>query len=280
MSAGQLLKQANHLKRAGKLDEAIALYHHAIAINPDFAWTYYELGDALAKNSQPEDASIVYQRAIDTNQKSVCFSYALEKLLRQPSHKQVKSKQKTVTYTKNFLESSIYKDFVECGEYTYGQPRILHWGEPAKLIIGKYCSIASEVCIFLGGNHRTDWVTTYPFTALPDWPAAKDISGHPATKGNVVIGNDVWIGFNATILSGVTIGDGAVIGANAVVTKAVSPYSIVAGNPAKLIKYRFDQEKIEKLLKISWWKWEKEKVSSLVPLLLSNNVETFLENCQ
>lgn len=179
-------------------------------------------------------------------------------------------------YTRDKLQNWIDQGIVEVGEYTYGLPTILHWGEPTKLFIGKYCSIAKAVVIFLGGNHRTDWITTYPFSHLPGWPEAEGIPGHPASKGNVTIGNDVWIGYNVNIMSGVTIGDGAVIGSGSIVTKYVEPYSIVAGNPAKLIKYRFTSEDIEKLLKIQWWNWEEEKVHLLVPYLLSDNLDNRL----
>jgi len=162
------------------------------------------------------------------------------------------------------------------GKHTYGEPLILHWGENSKLTIGNFCSIADNVKIFLGGNHRIDWVTTYPFNALSDiWDNAKDIVGHPATKGNVIIGNDVWIGYGATILSGVTISDGAVIGAEAVVTKDVSPYAIVVGNPAREIKKRFSDENIKKLLKIKWWDWEDSEISKKIHLLCSGNIDIF-----
>lgn len=111
------------------------------------------------------------------------------------------------------------------GRGTYGSPRVLNWGEGAKLEIGAYCSIAAGVTIFLGGEHRVDWVTTYPFNVL--WDCASHITGHPATKGDVTIGHDVWLGRNATILSGVAIEDGAVVGCNALVTKPVPAYGIV-----------------------------------------------------
>lgn len=143
-----------------------------------------------------------------------------------------------IFYTKDFLKN--FGDLVDIGSYTYGNPRLFHWGEDSKLKIGKFCSIADDVKIFLGGNHRMDWITTYPFSALKEeWPEAKDVKGHPATKGDVVIGNDVWIGYGATILSGVKIGNGAVIGAMAVVSKDVEPYSVVVGNPALEVKKDF-----------------------------------------
>lgn len=183
-------------------------------------------------------------------------------------------------YTRDHLNPYIETGIAEIGEYTYGHPIIRHWGEQTKLFIGKYCSIADGVQIFLGGNHRIDWVTTYPFSHLPGWSEAESIIGHPSSKGDVIIGNDVWIASDVKILSGITIGDGAVIGAGAIVTKSVEPYSIVAGNPAKLIKYRFKPEEIEKLLKIQWWNWQAEKVNSLIPWLLSDNLDAFFAKCE
>lgn len=127
---------------------------------------------------------------------------------------------------------------------SYGNPTIL-FEEKSKLTVGKFCSIASDVTIFLGGEHETKTISSFPFTQKNHY-----------SKGDVTIGNDVWIGRSATILSGVTIGDGAVIGTNSIVTKDVEPYSIVAGNPAKIIKYRFDEETIKRLLKVKWWDFD------------------------
>jgi acetyltransferase-like isoleucine patch superfamily enzyme len=172
-------------------------------------------------------------------------------------------------YTKDIFAESAYK----IGEHTYGRPKVYDWQEGTTLSIGKYTSIAEDVTILLGGNHRTDWVTTYPFPALTDkWPEAAGIKGHPQSKGDVVIGNDVWVGFGATILSGVRIGDGAVIAAKSVVTKDVEPYSIVGGTPAKLIKYRFPQEIIDKLIKLKWWEWDDAKVKKNIEILCSDRI--------
>ena len=108
-----------------------------------------------------------------------------------------------------FIHYFAYSSQLEMGKYSYGNPIVYSWGEGTTAQIGSYCSISGEVKIILGGEHRTDWVTTYPFSAL--WPEiAQDVPGHPKSKGNVLIGNDVWIGYGALILSGVTIGDGAV----------------------------------------------------------------------
>lgn len=159
-------------------------------------------------------------------------------------------------FTKDYFRYENYS----IGEYTYGKPKVLFKNENANLTIGKYCSIAADVKIFLGGNHRVDWITTYPFNALPKYfPEAKDITGHPSTKGDVVIGNDVWIG------------NGAVIGADSVVTKNIGPYEIWGGNPAKLLKKRFDEETIKKLEELKWWDWEEEIIRSKITTLQSNN---------
>ena len=163
----------------------------------------------------------------------------------------------------------------EIGRGSYGNPKIFTWGEGATLKIGSFCSIAGGVQIFLGGEHRVDWVTTYPFNVL--WEEGRDIPGHPKTKGDVKIGNDVWIGKEAVIMSGLNIGDGAVIGARAVVTKDVSPYVIVAGNPAKIIKKRFDDETVRRLLEIKWWLWEDSKIKKYLPMLLNDKISLFLD---
>ncbi len=163
------------------------------------------------------------------------------------------------------------------GAHTYGSPSVKWWGEDAKLTIGKYCSIADHVSLFLGGNHRPDWATTYPFTAFPPlWPEAAGIEGHPATNGDIVIGNDVWLASGCTILSGVTVGDGAVVGARAVVGKDVPPYAIVAGNPAVVVRLRFDPATIERLLRIRWWDWPEVRVRAALPLMLSSDIGAFL----
>jgi acetyltransferase-like isoleucine patch superfamily enzyme len=170
---------------------------------------------------------------------------------------------------------------MEVGKWTYGNP-IIVFGQEKSVKIGNFCSIAPGVQIMIAGDHRVDWVTTFPFMAFDErgWPEAKNYLGHPTSKGKVTIGNDVWIGLNALILSGVTIGDGAVIGAHAVVTKDVPPYAIAAGNPAKVVKYRFDPITIDKLLAIAWWNWSDEEIKAVIPLLLSNEIEDFIDYCQ
>jgi acetyltransferase-like isoleucine patch superfamily enzyme len=162
------------------------------------------------------------------------------------------------------------------GRFTYGDPLVLEWGEGMTLKVGSFCSISANVTILLGGNHRGDWITTFPFNVI--FEEFTHIEGHPSSNGNVIIGNDVWIALNALILSGVTIGDGAIIAANSVVTKDIEPYTIVGGNPAKKIKNRFDNKTIEDLLKIKWWDWELEKIKSIIPLMLSTDTQAFLED--
>ena len=164
---------------------------------------------------------------------------------------------------------------VTIGDYTYGDFEIREWDNKTKLKIGKFCSIASGVIFLLGGEHRSDFITTYPFNALIK--NFNYIEGHPHTKGNINIGNDVWIGSEVKILSGVNIGDGAIIGANSIVTKNVPPYAIVAGNPAKIVKYRFDKITIEKLLKIKQWDFEEKEIIKIIPLLQSTNIQKLIE---
>jgi acetyltransferase-like isoleucine patch superfamily enzyme len=192
------------------------------------------------------------------------------KVIRPSNKNEIENKFK---FTKDYFVDTNY----EIGDFTYGVPTIMSFGEGKKLRIGKFCSIAGGVIIFLGGNHRTDWITTYPFSILSmDFPNARLIKGHPSSKGDVVIGNDVWIGYGATIMSGITIGDGAVIAAHAVVTKSVEPYAIVGGNPAKLIKKRFDDEIIRELLQISWWNLPISEINMITGLLCSNDVNEFI----
>lgn len=165
---------------------------------------------------------------------------------------------------------------MEVGKYTYGhnQINLMSWGSNSKLIIGSFCSIASETKIFLGGNHRTDIFTTFPFGHIfEDVFIMNNKLDHPLSNGDVVIGNDVWIGYNSTIMSGIKIGDGAVIAAGSVVTKDVDPYTIVGGNPAKLIKKRFDDKIIDVLLNLKWWEWSDEKINENLELLCSNDFD-------
>jgi acetyltransferase-like isoleucine patch superfamily enzyme len=165
---------------------------------------------------------------------------------------------------------------LEVGRFTYGIPTILTFGSnPPRVKIGAFCSIADGVEILLNGNHRTDWVSTYPFRLQLQMPGMIH-DGHPTSRGPVTIGNDVWLGRGALILSGVTIGDGAVVGTRAVVTRDVAPYSIVAGNPARHVRYRFDQDVIEALVRVRWWDWPENKIRGSIPALCDADVRGFL----
>ncbi|MGL4106592.1 CatB-related O-acetyltransferase [Clostridium sp. LP20] len=160
-------------------------------------------------------------------------------------------------------------DGVKVGDFTYGVPTIYYKEQGSRLSIGKFCAISEFVNIFLGGEHRTNWVSTYPFHAFITKYLGVD--SYPS-KGDVTIGNDVWIASSVTILSGVTIGDGVCIGANSVVAKDIPDYAIVAGNPARIIRYRFNPDIIEKLLKTTWWNWELEYISEAIPIILSEDI--------
>jgi len=151
---------------------------------------------------------------------------------------------------------NIGKSQVVVGRFTYGHDnlKIYQCGEGASLIIGKFCSLALDISVFLGGDHRTDWTTTFPFGQIFQKELGDEKTpGHPSTKGDIVIEDDVWIGTGATIMSGITIGCGAIIAANAHVTKDVKPYQIVAGNPSTVSRNRFDEEITDLLLELKWW---------------------------
>ena len=147
-----------------------------------------------------------------------------------------------------------------------------------KLTIGKFCMIASDVKFIMNGaNHLTDALTTYPFAIFGNgWEDAMNEKSYP-NKGDINIGNDVWIGYNATIMAGVTIGDGAIIATNSTVIKDVEPYSIVGGNPAQEIKKRFSKEVITKLLELKWWDWDIEKITRNLQHLTANEIGNIIE---
>lgn len=159
---------------------------------------------------------------------------------------------------------------LKCGEFTYGAEniRIHSWNDHDRLIIGKFCSIASNVQVILGGGHKTFACTTYPFAQIPTLASPRgNRDGHPVDSGDILIGNDVWIGLNTTIMGGVRIGNGAVVAANSHVVSDVLPYEIVGGNPARSIRYRFDKDTINALEKIQWWNWPVNKIFQFSDLL-------------
>jgi acetyltransferase-like isoleucine patch superfamily enzyme len=177
-------------------------------------------------------------------------------------------------YTRDILAEQARKHGWSIGHGSYGAPEVQTWGNDGLLKIGRFCSIGGGVKVMLGGNHRIDWVTTYPFNAID--PQAAHIPGHPHSAGDVVIGNDVWIGQCATILSGVTIGDGAVVAAGAMVTKNVEPYAVVGGNPARVIKRRFPPSQIKALLHIRWWDWDCGQIQESFKHMLSTEIGRFI----
>ena len=180
-----------------------------------------------------------------------------------------------------YVKPTISNPNIIVGDFTYiadkeFESHVTHlyeWNND-KLIIGKFCQIASGVeFIMNGANHQMNAVSTFPFYTLEGWnmnaPSIEDLP----LKGDTIIGNDVWIGQNATILPGVHIGDGAIIGANSVVGSDVEAYTIVAGNPARLIRKRFDDELTSLLLKYKWWDQSIEDIQELIPIITNHDLE-------
>jgi acetyltransferase-like isoleucine patch superfamily enzyme len=184
----------------------------------------------------------------------------LDRSLQSFERQQEKFRQKYPNYT--------------LGIGTYGMPKVHDDEEGTTLRIGAFCSISSEVQIFLGKNHRVDWISSYPFPAF--FKEAQHIEEFGVSRGDVTIGSDVWLCANCIILSGVTIGHGAVIGAGAVVSRDVAPYSIVAGNPAKHVRWRFEESIRQALLATAWWDWPEAELRGIVEILCSDRVKDLL----
>lgn len=185
-----------------------------------------------------------------------------------------------------YIKPTIHNKNIVVGDFTYiadseFDSHVTHhydWNND-KLIIGKFCQIAAGVeFVMNGANHQMNCVSTFPFYTLEGWrmdpPSIEDLP----IKGDTVIGNDVWIGQNSVILPGVYIGDGAIIGANSVVGSNVDPYTIVAGNPAKKIRKRFDDELIQLMLDFKWWDKEIEEINDLIPILTCSDLESVKHN--
>jgi virginiamycin A acetyltransferase len=191
-----------------------------------------------------------------------------------------RKEDKTIVYLKNCIKSP----FIEVGDYSFYHDFV---DDPAdfekkcvlyhypyvnndRLIIGKFCSIACGAkFLFNGANHTLSSLSNYPFPVMAEeWDLHIPITEAWDNKGDIVVGNDVWIGFEAVILAGVTIGDGAIIGSRAVVTKDVKPYSIVGGVPAKLIRKRFTDNRIAELLDMKWWDWNEDKIKKELPEIM------------
>ena len=190
------------------------------------------------------------------------------------------------------VEKNEHKDRIRTvGKYTYGVDNIAiyYWADgnylkdgteidECFLDIGKFCSISGHQLIYLGGNHHHEYVSQYPFGKIHQNIFNKHQGiGQPYTKGGVKIGDGTWIGTATTIHSGVTIGKGAVIASNSVVTKDVEDFEIVGGNPAKHIKYRFDEETRKQLLELDWWNMSDAHINELTPLLCSENIEELIK---
>jgi len=172
--------------------------------------------------------------------------------------------------TRIHLARGVERHGFSIGAYSYGRPKVRFPESGQSLTIGRFCSIADKVEILLGGGHRLDWVSTYPFAAMRGlWPDVEAPADYHASRGGVTIGSDVWLGSGCLILSGVTIGHGAVVAARAVVSRDVPPYAVVAGNPARVVRHRFDPETVAALLETAWWDRPYAAVAGLVPLLQS-----------
>ena len=179
-----------------------------------------------------------------------------------------------------YVKPTIHHPRIIVGDFTYIADgdflsHVTHfydWNDD-RLIIGKFCQIAAGVeFVMNGANHQMNAVTTFPFYTLSGWDMqAPDLADMPI-KGDTVVGNDVWIGQNAVILPGVHIGDGAIIGANSVVGSDVDPYTIVIGNPARLLRRRFDDELTDMLLRFRWWDKSVEEINSLIPILTNSDL--------
>ncbi|WP_225729187.1 MULTISPECIES: CatB-related O-acetyltransferase [unclassified Nocardia] len=184
-----------------------------------------------------------------------------------------------------FLKPLVQSELTEVGDYTYyddpddptGFERnniLFHYG-PDRLVIGRYCALARRVQFFMNAaNHRVTGVSTYPFPLLGGaWTQAAELFRDRPYRGDTVVGNDVWIGQEAVIMPGVRIGDGAIVAARSVVTVDVPDYGIVAGNPARLVRLRFDAERIALLRRIAWWDWPVDEVTAHLPVLMAGTVD-------
>lgn len=163
------------------------------------------------------------------------------------------------------------------GQCTYGVPRVETYAhDDTRLIFGAYTSIAKRATFILGGNHPSDRVTTFPLRIMTGLAGAGS-DGYPYSKGDIKVGSDVWIGYGALVLSGVTIGDGAMVAANSVVSLDVPPFAIVAGNPARVLRFRHTPAQCAALCEIAWWNWPEADVDAAVDLLTSDDVDAFIE---
>lgn len=162
------------------------------------------------------------------------------------------------------------------GNMSYYAPNIVKYeGDTGRVIIGNFASVAPDADFYVGGLHRTEWVSQYGLRAMLDLPGAHE-DGFTHGRGDIVVGSDTWVTNGCTVMSGVTIGDGAVVGTKAVVARDVRPYAIVVGNPAREIRRRFSDEQVDALLRIGWWDWPTDKVKEHVALISSPDVDAFI----
>jgi acetyltransferase-like isoleucine patch superfamily enzyme len=166
-----------------------------------------------------------------------------------------------------FLRSRKYIE--EWGEGTYGLPSIISFDKKSKVSVGKYTSIASSVTFLLGANHKSGLITTYPIEKI-------NPQEHSNEYGNLQVGNDVWIGYGATLIGEVKVGDGAIIGACALIVDDVPPYAVVGGVPARVIKYRFSEKQIKELQAIKWWTWDEKTILEREADIYSKNIDGFI----
>lgn len=196
--------------------------------------------------------------------------------------------QERVCLLKNFIN----RDDILVGDYSYyddpkGAERFevdnvlyLYEGSGIHLRIGKFCALATGVKFIMdGANHRMDGPSTYPFPIMgAPWAEHMPLLMDLPSRGDTIIGHDVWMGYEALVMPGVSIGHGAIIGSRAVVTQDIPPYAIALGNPAKIVKYRFSEQDIEKLLTIAWWDWDINDVTRHMDIIMAGNVAE-LEKC-
>lgn len=285
------LKIISEYANKNELKKALSILKIVLKKNPKDIEYLLMRGNCQLESQDPEAAYDTFREVHLLAPRTVGLPQAINKLAEITGREKVKinkvqEETKTMktesVYTKDLLHEYVTKLGFDIGDYSYGGPVIRWWGEDAKLSIGRYCSIAANVKIYLGGNHRHDWVTSYPFPSSPmneNWPnvSNRGLPTLPATNGDVRIGHDVWIGDDVSIFSGITVGDGVVIAAKSVVTKDIPPYAIVGGHPAKIISYRFPEDVVKEMMEIKWWNWAPEKVNEYVPLLCSPNLQAFIK---
>jgi acetyltransferase-like isoleucine patch superfamily enzyme len=193
-----------------------------------------------------------------------------------------KKKKYSNYFLKDNLKNEISQNLAVIGKWSYGNPKIYRWNWKNKIYIGNFCSLGPEIKIIIGGNHRTDWVSTSQlpadtFNFEDTFLNAQKIKNYNYSKGDLHIENDVWIGGFSIIFSGVRLGNGSVVAAGSVVTKDVEPYTMVGGNPAKLIKKRFTSKQINFLNSSKWWDLDDKKIDLLSKYLLAEKVDLFIK---